>query len=366
LPGVRLFAHLGDAVFEPLAARQEVRVRQFDSRAVDNAVLLDVAAAYLELIGAEARLGVLRQGETDLAEVVRVTQEYAKAGKGRPADARRAEANANLLLREIRQGEEDRAVASARLCRLLSLDPSVRLRTPGGPVELIRMTPEDADPESLVARALRARPEVFARAAQILEAQTRIRQERVRPWVPLVSVGFSAGGFGGGGSLATSNFGQIHGRTDFDAFAVWNIQNLGFGNRARVKEADAVFGQAVAEYDRAVNLVRREVIEAQTEARAAARQVEMARRSVADAEEGFRLEEERVRGGFGRPLEALDTFRQLVGSRQELVRAIVAYDVAQFRLFVTLGSNPLNGPPAVPAPVPAPAPGPMPVPAPPP
>jgi outer membrane protein TolC len=367
-PGIRLFAHLGDAVFEPLAARQEVRLRQFDSQAVENAVLLDVAAAYLELIGAEARLAVLRRGETDLAEIVRVMEAYVKAGKGNPADARRAEANAELLLREIRQGEEDRAVASARLCRLLSLDPSVGLRTPGGPVELIRMTPEDADPEALVAGALRARPEVFARAAQILEAQTRIRQERVRPWVPIVSVGLSAGGFGGGGSLATSNFGRISGRTDFDAFAVWNIQNLGFGNRARVNQADAVYGQAVAEYDRVVNQVRREVIEASTEARAAARQVEMARRSVADAEEGFRLEGERIRGGFGRPLEALDTLRQLVGSRQELVRAIVAYDIAQFRLFVALGSNPLNGPPSAPAPVPAPAPAPapMPVPVPPP
>jgi outer membrane protein TolC len=62
------------------------------------------------------------------------------------------------------------------------------------------------------------------------------------------------------------------------------------------------------------------------------------------------LEEERIRAGFGRPLEALDTFRQLVGSRQELIQAIVAYDIAQFRLFVALGSNPLNGSPTGSAP----------------
>ena len=33
IPGVSLFAHLGDAVYEPLAARQRVAVRQSDASA---------------------------------------------------------------------------------------------------------------------------------------------------------------------------------------------------------------------------------------------------------------------------------------------------------------------------------------------
>ena len=31
-PGIRIFSHLGDAIFEPLAARQEVQARNFDCR----------------------------------------------------------------------------------------------------------------------------------------------------------------------------------------------------------------------------------------------------------------------------------------------------------------------------------------------
>lgn len=86
-PGVRLFAHLGDAVYEPLAARQRVSARRSDAWAVQNDILLRVATAYLELMGAEARLEVLRKGEADVAEVVRLTRVYAEKGQGRQGDA---------------------------------------------------------------------------------------------------------------------------------------------------------------------------------------------------------------------------------------------------------------------------------------
>ena len=69
---MRLFSHLGDAAYEPLAARQRVTVRRSEALAVQNETLLAVASAYLELVGAEARLDILRQGETDLAELARL------------------------------------------------------------------------------------------------------------------------------------------------------------------------------------------------------------------------------------------------------------------------------------------------------
>jgi outer membrane protein TolC len=358
-PGVRIFAHLGDAVFEPLVARQIVSARRSDAQAVNNSILLDVSTAYLELMGAEGRLTILKQGAADLDEVVRLTRIYAKTGQGRQADARRAESNADLLLNEIRGAQEEVAVASARLCRLLSLDPSLRVRTPGGSVEPFTLIPDDRDAESLIAIAVRARPEIFMRSAQITEAQYRVRQERVRPLLPLLSVGYSGGLFGGGSNLVATNFGPMSGRTDFDVFAVWTMQNLGVGNRARVRTADAVVGEALAAYQGTVNQVSSEVSEALAAAKAASRQLEIARNAVAIAEQGFPLEMTRIRGGFGRPIEVLDSFRQLVESRQEYLRAVIGFDIAQFRLFVAVGSNPLESNPSQRTPlVPAAEPGP--------
>ena len=67
--------------------------------------------------------------------------------------------------------------------------------------------------------------------------------------------------------------------------------------------------------------------------------------------EGFRLEVERIREGCGlkpaRRIEAIDSFRQWLESRQELLRALVGFDVAQFRLFVAVGNSPLADPTVV-------------------
>jgi outer membrane protein TolC len=335
---VWLFAHLGDAVYARLAAAQRVTARSGDAAATQNAVLLDVATAYLELAGAEARLAVLRRGEDEVGEVARRTAEFARAGQGRKADADRAAANADLVRRDIHRAEEDVAVAAARLARLLNLDPALGLRTFGGEVGPIELVPGN-DLEALLAMALAARPELLARSAAVQEARTRGRAERVRPWLPTVSVGFSSGVFGGGGGQAPSDFGQFGGRTDFDVLAAWNVQNLGFGNRARVRGADAAVGSALAAYDVALNQVRREVAEALAASQAAARQVTVARDALAVAEEGFRLEADRIRQGQGLPIETLDSFRQLLDARQEVVRAVVAYDVAQFRLYAATGAG---------------------------
>ena len=59
----------------------------------------------------------------------------------------------------------DAQKTSAQLVKLLSLDPATRLRTPGGPVEVVRLVPENQDLPTLVALAGQARPEVSARAA---------------------------------------------------------------------------------------------------------------------------------------------------------------------------------------------------------
>jgi outer membrane protein TolC len=113
--------------------------------------------------------------------------------------------------------------------------------------------------------------------------------------VPLLSVGYSGGLFGGGGSLVNDKTTPLKGRSDFDVYAVWTMQNLGFGNRAHVRLADAVVGEAVAAYDATINQVRREVAEALAAGRAAARRVEVAKTEVALAGEGYKLEVDRIR-----------------------------------------------------------------------
>jgi outer membrane protein TolC len=357
VPMVRLFAHLGDAYFEPLAARQEVANRRFTARATENQVLLDVTVAYFDLMGAEARLEAVRLSERDLGEVVRLTTNFARAGRGRQGDADRARAQAELLRGVRERVAEDLAVASARLARLLSLDPAVRLRTPGGPLPLVQHSHLDTPLEQLVEVAVANRPEVAARAAQVAEAQTRVRQEIVRPLVPLLSVGYSAGVFGGGSNLVAEGvlqpggavvrgprFDRFDGRQDFDVFAVWTLENAGLGNLARRRRRRAEVGEALAAQVGTVDRVRAEVAEARARALAARQEIDFARGEVQTAQDAYEEDLRRTRAGQGRPIELLDSVRLLTDARQDLVRAIIRYDEAQFALFVALGQPPFLAP----------------------
>lgn len=73
---------------------------------------------------------------------------------------------------------------------------------------------------------------------------TAVLPIKVRPFVPTVALrgvgsqvpGPAGGVFGGGRNGDLSNFG---GRFSFDLQAVWEVQNLGLGNRAAVRERQA-------------------------------------------------------------------------------------------------------------------------------
>jgi outer membrane protein TolC len=340
VPGVRLIAHVADAVFEPQAARQQVTAADFDAQATRNVILRDAAVQYLALAGAQARLNALQQSASDVDVVVQQTAAFAKAGQGRQSDAHRAASVAQLLRTQVQQAEEDVAVASAELSRLLSRDPACCLRSSDEAMAMIQLVDPGADLESLIQIALFHRPEIAARSATIGEREARLREERVRPFVPLLSVGYSAGGFGGGSDRANTQFGQLGGRGDFDAYAVWSLANLGFGNAAVQKQRRAQVGQAEAERLDVITTIRREVADAFAEVAAQRQQIEIAKRQLRSAEEGFRLDMQRSRNLEGRPIEVLNSVELLIDARLAAIRAVIAFNQAQIRLFVTIGQTP--------------------------
>lgn len=340
-PGIRALFHVGDAIFEPRAAEQRLVERRFASAATRNDVLLAVVERYLALASAEQRGLALRQTAQEVGEIVRLTANFARAGQGREPDANRARAEGLLVRDQIERTEEEAAVAAADLAEVLGLDPSVRLRVDETGAEPLQLVPPDTDLEALVQTARANRPEVGASAAAIAERRTRVTQDRVRPLLPTISIGFSAGSFGGGSDLVGYRFGHSGGRMDFDAFAVWTLQNAGAGNFASVRIRQAELGEAVAEQQRVLDRIDREVAEAHAQVIASARQVEVATRAVKSAEEGYRLDLKRATNLEGRPIELLNSAKLLEAARLDAIRAAIDSTLAQFRLFVALGQPPL-------------------------
>jgi outer membrane protein TolC len=358
IPAVNIYSHLTDALFEPLAARQQVEGARFSATATANTILREVSELYFELLAAEADLRVRHLSAAQEAEIARLTRAYADAKQGREADAERAATELSLIEIEVRQAEEDVAVAAARLSRRLHLDQSVRVRPAETDLDTVTIVDPAAPLPDLIRAALQRRPELGARAASVSAAEIHHKQEKYRPLLPTLWLGFTGGAFGGGSNLVNNQFGNFAGRTDFDVMAYWTLQNLGVGNLALQKRRWAEVGEAVAEQSRMIAAVRTEVSAAYAEVIASRQQVEITTRQRASAEIGFREDLQRIRNTVGRPIEAVNSLELLNDARVDHIRAVTDYNKAEFRLFVSLGSPPPLGAPSnapvAPAPIASP------------
>ncbi len=360
IPAVNIFSPLTDAVYEPLAAQQRVNGARFNASATANSVLLEVASLYIDLIGAEAILQTRREVAAESDRVAASVQAYAATGQGRRSDAERADADRRLFQVDIQKAEERVAVASALLAQRLNLDPSSRLKPLAGPLEPIVLIDPSRPADELVRLAVARRPDLASRDALVALAEYRIKQEKARPLLPTVWLGFSGGAFGGGSNLIPPTLSHFAGRTDFDVRAYWTVLNMGAGNASLIKQRKAQAGQAAAERARVLNDVRREVASARAESLALRNAVLVAQRGVATAEQGFASDQTRLRATLALPIEALDSLRLLADARVLLVEAITRANRTQMALFVALGTPPpleqLPGAPAAPVAATPPAP----------
>ena len=114
----------------------------------------------------------------------------------------------------------------------------------------------------------------------------RIRREKARPLIPTVVLsGFQtpggmliqAGIFGLG---PNSSLNQWRGRDDVSIQLMWQLENLGFGNLARIKEQRGIESRAIIELRRTQDMVAEEVNQAQARLQSAAVRVVQADRAV--------------------------------------------------------------------------------------
>ncbi|HXZ26263.1 MAG TPA: TolC family protein, partial [Nitrospiria bacterium] len=325
---------------------------------------LDVALLHLELLANQSILEAQRLTESQVYQVAVITSDFAIAGERRTSDANRAQAEWKLHRSAVIRAEESVAVAAARLADRLNLDPAVRLRTMGGPLVPINLIALDTPVFDLLQYALRRRPELVARAAEIERAEFKHKEEIARPLLPTIWLGFSGGVFGGGSNIIPPTMAHFGGRTDFDVRVFWTLMNLGAGNLTLQKRRLAEVAEAEARRARAVNQVREQISSARAAALAARDEIEIARSELNSAERGFREDLLRSRQNLGRPIEVLNSLNLLGTARVNLINALLRYDQAQFRLFVALGSPPpLLEPPQdlPPPPVTTPLRGPLPV-----
>lgn len=376
---------IADALFLPLVTRQTVDATDAGLRRVANTTFLSVGDAYFAVLRARRRLArvivmldyltserpsELRGKARGLLPTVRA---FVEAGG---AEALRAELERVRV--EVLRREEERAaivqelrVASAELARLVRLDPA----TPLWPLEDLRVTMTlagdhlgERSVEDLLQIAAANRPELRENRALVMAAYERVRNARVRPWLPNLVLSYNWGEFGGGpdpnppipilsngaivGSRANTGFGaggkllHFNTRSDYEATMLWRFRNLGFGEVAVIREQEALHRQTKQRELQVQDRVVTEVVQARDFVRGWRERVDVTRSALFDKRgtpagpvfQSIRLNFERIRNVPGtRPLEVLDAVRGLNDTLEAYGIAMTEYERSRFRLAVTLG-----------------------------
>lgn len=333
---------LSDAIFEPMAARRVVNANKANLKTATNNSLLQVAEAYFDLQAATGRLAIAREAAANAEVLSRVTGSFAQLGQGLEADHRRALAELRRRQREIQQVSGQVLVASANLIRLLVLDPGLVMAPVEPPEAIIRLIPDDVPLEDLIIQGMKARPEL-ANAQELVEAaRIRLRQARLRPFVPSLALAEAGGGFGGGAGAFFGNFG---GRNDVAASLFWDLRGLGFMDCAIMRQRAAEHEITRLEKVRVQAQVAADVSATYQVRQAADRQIEDARQTLVEAIESLRLNMLDIQQGAGlpratRPIEVLQPIQALAQARIDYLDSVIAYNRSQFQLKRAVGEAP--------------------------
>ncbi len=180
-------------------------------------------------------------------------------------------------------------------------------------------------------------------------ALARIRQERARPLVPSIVLrgegpgGFTAGLFASG---AHGNGNPTMARSDVGVELLWTVENLGFGNRALVRERRAEQQQLLVELFRRQDLVAAEVVRAHVAVKSAGTRAARAESGLQEAQRAYAdsLAElgKTTQVGDGRVLtrrafEVVDALLALRRAYDAYYQAANDYNRAQFQLYRALG-----------------------------
>jgi len=349
VPGVAANFRAADAVFQPRIAGDEVAARQHAATATTHDLLLFVAAAYLDLLSAFQQQAIARDTLGHAEQLAQLTAAFARTGQGSQADADRAQTELAVRRNAAEQAAAESKVASARLVELLNMDPTHALAPEEPTVVPIELVPHGTKVAELVAEGLSQRPELAQSRHLVDEAVHRLQRERFAPLLPSVLLGVSQGTYGGGPGSVLSSF---RARFDLDATAYWELRNFGLGEVAAREAARSRLEQARLQQIQVMDRVAREIVEARAQSESLRGQIPVAQAGIGAAENSYRRNLDRIRGGQGLPIEALQSIQALDQSRREYLRAVRDYDEAQFRLYRAVGCpippQPagLNSPPA--------------------
>ena len=342
-----------DAIFQPLAARQNLNARHWEIQTAKNDALMATAMAYFTVHQSRGQytgaLYCIERGHDLVERIAQLSRDLVPR-----VEVDRARNLVADLEQQSVQSRQDWRVQSANLTQVLRLDP----RSVVVPLEHDHLQITLIEPgrllDDLIPIGLTNRPELAGHQAMVQQVIATLRREKMRPLLPSILLnGFQtpneliqAGIFGLG---PNSSMNQWTGRFDFSAQPLWQLEGFGLGNMARIKEQRGEESRAIIELFKTQDMVAADVTRAHARLQSAALRVIQADRALRTAIITFNGNYEGLQQTtrFGdvlvlvnRPQEAVFALQLMKLAFDEYYTTVADYNRAQFELFHATGSRP--------------------------
>ncbi len=341
---------LTDAIFEPLQAKQVLISRRWDIQSAKNDALLATARAYFDVHQYRGQyagaVDVVDRGEKLVERITHLSEDLVPRVEVDRAKRLLATAQQNAASKR-----EEWRVASANLTQVLRLDPRVVVDPAEHDHTQITLIEPARPLNELIPMGLTNRPELASQQSLVNAVAERIRRERGRILMPsillngfqtpneLIQVGAQGFGF-------DRNLNLWSARDDFSPQVVWQLEGMGFGNLARIKEQRGEQSKAIIELFKTQDAVAADVTRAQARVQSAAVRVVEAQRAMSEAlityegnYEGLRQTKrfENVLIQVYRPQEAVVALNDLMVTYNQYFSTVADYNKAQFEMYHALG-----------------------------
>ncbi len=223
---------------------------------------------------------------------------------------------------------------STALSRILHLPVSLTLIPTDRTVAATDLVDPDEPVARMVATALKFRPETRQMRAEVAAAGHRLTEQKVKPFLPNVAAGYSDYEFAAGRGGATDGDGP---REEVTAMIYWKLEGLGFSNAATSREKQADLKLARLKEAKILDDIASDVAGYRAEVHAQRARLAIGSRASGHAKRSYELTTARLQEAQGLPIEALASIQTLAEARQAEVDAVIDYNIAQHRLFSTIG-----------------------------
>ena len=327
---------LGDAAYRVLAAKQAVAASEAGSESRRRETVLSAAVAYTELGRAAAAVATVDEARRITRATLEQVRAAQAAGLAPAADVRRVEVQAGRNESLWLEAAQSRQLASARLALLLRLPPTDPLVPDARDFVPMVLVPTNRALDSLVASALRLRPEMRRSEAVVGLAEARRQGATRGVWYPSVGAQASFGGLAGGrrGAWARGDDYQ-----DYGLGLSWRIGPGGIGDGSRIRSEGARLRIARLERDQLQDELVLGLVELRSRTETAARRVEVSGQTVQSARALVATTRDRREYGVGMVLEAIEAERELARAQAEHVEAVAGHNRAQWELWHASGQD---------------------------